>query len=235
MGNENWENMFVSKVMRTNLGQCNSLPRYYLILAEELEAEANLALAPNHSYIVFKNDEGHLKNIELSSKMITTNAFVSNSAFINANALANKLYMQPLDKRQLLSKHYVDLTLGYISKYGYSPIVAEMLNKALEIDKNNISAKRLSINYAIVNLEYIMHQYGISKEEIQKIQHIPQAMELYNSIVEKSKEIDRLGYKPMPKELYEKWLKSLDNFKNKQQTKKEIKQLEIKMIKTIKD
>src|SRR5690606_22632601 len=51
MGINDWSKMFVSKLLETGKGQCNSLPRLYLILAEEIGAEAFLSLSPNHSYI----------------------------------------------------------------------------------------------------------------------------------------------------------------------------------------
>ena len=42
LGIKDWSKMFVSKLLATGKGQCNSLPRLYLILAEEIGAEAFL-------------------------------------------------------------------------------------------------------------------------------------------------------------------------------------------------
>jgi len=50
-GQEDWTNMFVTKLLATNKGNCHSLPYLYKILAEELGETAHLALAPNHIYI----------------------------------------------------------------------------------------------------------------------------------------------------------------------------------------
>ena len=44
MGKDDWSKMFVKKLLETGKGQCNSLPELYLILAEEIDAEANLCL-----------------------------------------------------------------------------------------------------------------------------------------------------------------------------------------------
>ena len=50
-GEKDLTKVFVTKLMRTNTGQCSSLPTFYKILAEEIGAEAYLALAPMHMYI----------------------------------------------------------------------------------------------------------------------------------------------------------------------------------------
>lgn len=41
MGNQDWSNMFVEKVLRTNSGQCHSLPLLYLIMAKEIGQKPN--------------------------------------------------------------------------------------------------------------------------------------------------------------------------------------------------
>ena len=79
--------MFVQKLLVTGKGQCNSLPKLYLILAEEIGAEAHLALSPNHSYIKFPDDEGNWHNIELTNNMLTTDAFILNSGYVKAEAI----------------------------------------------------------------------------------------------------------------------------------------------------
>ncbi len=50
-GHNDITNLFVSKLLATKKGNCNSMPYLYKILTEEIGADANLALAPNHVYI----------------------------------------------------------------------------------------------------------------------------------------------------------------------------------------
>ncbi|WP_312900741.1 hypothetical protein [Chryseobacterium taichungense] len=57
MGKKDWSKTFVDKLVEKGSGQCHSMPLYYLILAEELGAEAYLSYAPNHSYIRFMDEE----------------------------------------------------------------------------------------------------------------------------------------------------------------------------------
>lgn len=82
-GREDWTKMFVHKLIQTNSGQCNSLPRLYLILAEEIGTEAFLALSPNHSYIKFRDDEDNWCNIELTNGMFTLTPLFYNQATLN--------------------------------------------------------------------------------------------------------------------------------------------------------
>jgi|GEM_PF-6378361 len=54
-GREDTRKVFVTKLLATNSGQCQSLPQLYLILAEELGTTAYLAFSPEHSYIKFQD------------------------------------------------------------------------------------------------------------------------------------------------------------------------------------
>src|SRR5690606_15093546 len=140
MGAKDYTKMFVSKLMKTNTGQCHSMPLLYLILVEQIGAEAYVVMSPNHSYIRFKDDDGETLSVELTNGMFSANSFVLNSGYIKAEALKNKLYMQNLTKKEVLSQTYVDLASGYIHKFGYDEFVAKVLNKALELNSNNINA-----------------------------------------------------------------------------------------------
>ena len=77
---------FVIKLLAKGNGQCISMPLLYLILAEELNAKAWLALAPEHSFIVFKDCiNGHSYNFETTNGHITSDNWVMASGYINAN------------------------------------------------------------------------------------------------------------------------------------------------------
>ena len=92
-GHGDWKNMFVSKLMATRKGNCHSLPFLYKILAEELGAKANLALAPNHIYIKHWNEKDGWYNTELTSGIFPIDSWLMASGYIHLDAVANKLYM----------------------------------------------------------------------------------------------------------------------------------------------
>ena len=79
--------------MATRKGNCHSLPFLYKILAEELGAKANLALAPNHIYIKHWNEKDGWYNTELTSGIFPIDSWLMASGYIHLDAVANKLYM----------------------------------------------------------------------------------------------------------------------------------------------
>ena len=218
-GAKDWSKMFVSKLIDTHSGQCHSMPLLYLILAEELNAEAYLSFSPNHTYIKFKDSKNKWYNVELTNGMLTADSFVLNNGYIKAEALQNKIYMQNLSEKELLSEFYVDLANGYIHKFGYDGFVEKVINKALELYPNNISAQMIKANYNTERFQYVMNQLGIDpsdKKQLQRIKEYPKVIELLNQTNTQYNDIDNLGFTQMPEEEYKQWLNSLKDAKKKQ-------------------
>src|SRR5690606_33493620 len=219
MGIKDYSKMFVSKLLATQTGQCHSMPLLYLILAEEINAEAYLAYSPNHSYIRFPADNGKWYDVELTNGMFSTPSYVLNSGFIKSEALQNKIYMQSLSDKQLLSQLYTDLAGGYIAKYGYDEFSAKVISKALELYPNNIFANLTKGNIDAKRLQYVLQQLGINPnipEDRNKIRNYPQAMAVLQEANYQHKKIDNLGYTYMPDEAYQNWLQSMKEQKSKQ-------------------
>ena len=118
-GVQNWSKMFVTKLLKTNTGQCHSMPLLYLTIAEQIGAVAYLSQSPNHSYIKFQDEKGKWYNLELTNGMFTVSSFILNNGFIRSEAIQNDIYMQNMTKKELLSQFYTDLASGYIHKFGY--------------------------------------------------------------------------------------------------------------------
>lgn len=218
-GAKDHSKMFVSKLMNSGTGQCHSMPLLYLMLAEQIGAEAYLSLSPNHSYIRFPDDLGDMQNIELTNGMFTTNTYILESGYIKSEALQNKIYMQNLDKQQLLSQMYTDLAGGYIHKYGYDEFTGEVLNKSLELYPNNINSQMLQANYLRNKFEYATKELNIdshNSEDLQNIGHYPEVVGLLNQFNSQNQQIENLGYLQMPAEEYIKWLNSVNKEQNKQ-------------------
>ncbi|KXH84905.1 hypothetical protein [Chryseobacterium kwangjuense] len=221
MGAKDYSKMFVSKLMNTNSGQCHSMPLLYLILAEQIGAEAYLVMSPNHSYIRFKDADGEMLSVELTNGMFSANSFVLNSGYIKAEALKNKLYMQNLNKREILSQTYVDLASGYIHKYGYDEFVSKVLDNALALNPNNINATLWKSNTDQVRFMQACSRFGIDpqiKEQLQNIRNYPPLEDQFRQINIGFDYIDQSGFTQMPLDQYEKWLGSLKSTENKQKS-----------------
>ncbi|MGU3375084.1 hypothetical protein [Chryseobacterium sp. M5A1_1a] len=221
MGVKDYSKMFVSKLMKSNTGQCHSMPLLYLILAEQIGAEAFLVMSPNHSYIRYMDDSGEMLSLELTNGMFSANSFVLNSGYIKSEALQNKLYMQNLSKKEVLSQTFVDLASGYIHKFGYDEFVGQVLNKALELNPNNINATLWKSNTNQIRFQEACKRLGINyedKQELQNIRNYPNLVGQLQEINNEFNEIDQSGFSIMPPEDYEQWLSSLNSVENRQKS-----------------
>lgn len=221
LGEKDWSKMFVSKLLKTGSGQCHSMPQYYLMLAEAMGTEAYLALAPNHSYIRFIDDEGKLRNIELTNGMFSTNTFLLESGYIKSEALQNKIYMENLTKKELLGMAYFDLARGYVHKFGYDEFVNQVIDKALELYPNGIAPNMEKSNVSRTRLLSALRRLGINpddKRDLERAGYFPKAVDQFKQLQEQFSKIDNLGYAEMPASAYEAWLGSLKTETNKQES-----------------
>lgn len=238
MGIEDWSKMFVSKLLETGKGQCNSLPRLYLILAEEIGAEAFLSLSPNHSYIKFRDDDNNWYNVELTNGMFTTDSSILQSGFIKSEALQNEIYMQKMTEKQLLSQLLSDFAQGYARKFGYDTFVNQVIDKALQLYPNSVSANMMKSNYLTIQFEYVAQQVGINarnRQELQNIRHYPKIVEILNQVNTQYDQVDDLGFEFMSPEDYQKWLSSLQETKQKEDNEAMKKQFNVKLNQSIKN
>ena len=212
MGIKDWSKMFVSKLLSTGKGQCNSLPRLYLILAEEIGAEAYLSLSPNHSYIKFRDEDGNWYNVELTNGMFTTDSMILQSGFIKSEALQKGIYMEQLTSKQLFSQLLTDFGGGYTRKYGYDAFVKKVIDKALELNPTSISAHMANSSFLTEQFEYAAKQVGVNtrdRTDLQNIRFYPEIVQLLNRTKAQYSKVDDLGFEFMSPEAYQKWLASL--------------------------
>lgn len=218
MGKENWDNMFVSKLLYQGSGQCNSMPRLYMILAEEIGAESYLAFAPNHSFIRFKDQIGEWHNAELTSGAIMSDIFMLDSGFMKAETVQNGNYMTGLTKRQIMAQLLDDLASGYISKFGRDEFVQEVIDKSLELHPDGINPNIHQFNMKLARMSFVAQQLQAKSPE--QLKPYPQAMQLLQELAEQDRKLKNLGFEEMPKERYEAWLNSLKQEKEKQDNEK---------------
>ena len=228
-GKEDRTKLFVSKLLATNKGQCHSLPLLYLILCEETGTEANLAYSPSHSYIKFKDNTGNWYNLELTNGHIVTDAFIVGSGFITSEALKNKLYMEPQTKRQVIAQCINDLSMGYEHKYGYDSFIKQCIDTVLKYDPHNLGGWMMKSNYQTQLFEYVVNQVGRLHPDILK-ERYPQIYELLQERNTTYRAMDASGYREMPKDVYESWLKSVNEEKERREYNEKYKKV-LRLIK----
>ena len=216
MGGEDWTKMFVSKLLASQSGQCHSMPLLYLILCEETNTPANLAFSPSHTYAKFKDQSGNWHNLEMTNGRIVSDAYIIGSGYITAQALKNRIYMEPLTTRQTIAQCMADLGKGYIKKYGYDSFVSQCADTTLKYDPTNIFARQLKSDYQTLRFEYVVNQIGRPHPDILKAQY-PKVYQLLEERNQTYQYIDNSGYQEMPAQAYQEWLNAVNKEKEKQE------------------
>lgn len=206
-GHNQWDNMFVTKLLKTHKGNCHSLPYLYKILAEEIGAKAHLALAPNHVYIKHFNQKDGWFNTELTSGVFPRDAWLMASGYIHLNAIKNGVYLKALNDKESIALCMVDLALGYSKQGDYDPnFVLKCANKALETFPSFANALVLKIEAKGRILQQLLEENELMFDVAHQL---PQAHTLKEEIEKELQYIHQLGYRQMPESMYLDWLISL--------------------------
>ena len=142
---EPWERQFVSRTFKTHKGQCRSLPWMYKILANELHADAALALAPRHSYIMYKDEDKITPeewiNLELTTNAMSPSWWIKKDFEICDSAVIVGTYMTPLTDIQTVACQMADLAFGYKEKFlRYDEFTYFCVSRSLEFYPMNPNA-----------------------------------------------------------------------------------------------
>lgn len=220
-GEKDWTKGMVSKLLRYQTGQCHSMPLLYLILTEELGSTAYLAYAPEHSYIKIPLSNGRFQNLELTNGRLTTDSYILGSGFIKSEALANKVYMNPLSKKETVASCMLDLAKGYRNKYGFDEFYLTMVNTALNYVPNDVVGIYQRGGYYYWLLQSVLEQ---DPNILKKLRDHPELQDIVDNLKFNNERLMSLGYSEMPKEAYADWLKSMD--KEREKSKKLVNALQ---------
>jgi len=213
-GVTDWQNMFVSKLLMTGSGNCHSLPYLYKILAEEIEVDAHLTLAPNHIYIKHQSIKNGWYNTELTSGIFPNDSWIMASGYVHLDGIRNGLYMKPLTNRESIALILVDLAQGYEKRIPLNDgvFILKCLKTALNESPNLITALLMKLETNKKELE----RFALSKnKEINQVMEFPKGRAMWQDLNQQVRHITELGYRQMPKDMYIDWLVSLKTEKDK--------------------
>lgn len=212
MGDNDWTKMFVTKLLRTKSGNCNSLPYLYKILNDELGSKVYLALGPNHLYIKHKDNDNHWVNVELTNGSFPTDAWVISSLSINTDAIKSEIYMKPLTQKESVALCLFDLAEAYKFQYGLDDFVLQLCNTLIANFPKCIMA------YMIKSDVYVKQREDLMKQTHNK--RTKSVMELEKLAKEQYKIEDDLGYQAEPAAHYEQWQQDVEKEKERQKQAK---------------
>lgn len=215
MGYEDWKNMFVTKLLGTNYGQCHSMPLLYLIVASEIEAKAYLSTSPSHSFIKYKNGN-QWRNVELTNGHITSDDWLMASGYIKSEGIKSRLYLDTISMQQTIALCLEDLAKGYALKYGgYDDFALQCINMSLKYYPNSWAAMAEKSDYYTLLFQYVAGQTGYNN--LEEVLKIPQARNIFRQMKSMYDALDNAGYAQIPPEAYEDWLRSIDKEKRKRE------------------
>lgn len=206
LGEKDWRNTFVTKLLVTKSGNCHSLPILYKILCEEINAKASLALAPNHLYIKHINEQGQWSNLELTNGGFPRDQWIIQQMAITVEAIKNGVYMQPLTEKENIALTMFDLISAYENQNGYDSFVLKVADTALHYYPKCIPLLMMKANY------YRYFGEAEKKKGYPDLAYLKTNHAMYKCIIQT---IDSLGYKDMPIEQYEDWIKEVEEEKVK--------------------
>lgn len=220
-GHKELSNLFVSKLLDTQKGNCNSMPYLYKILAEELGVDANLALAPNHVYIKHNIKSLGWYNTELTSGIFPIDAWLSASGFIHLDAIKNGVFMKALNNKESLALLLVDLATAYNRSFPNNDgsFALKCAERAIQIHPYLANALLLQAETHTKQFQKLMREQNTKDIQATTLNN-PKAKELFDLMNKEYTHIHKIGYRSMPEEMYLDWLVSLKTEKAKYEDKR---------------
>jgi hypothetical protein len=213
-GEQDYRKMFVSKLLRTNTGQCHSMPLLYKLLADRLGVPAYISMAPNHTFISIKDERGSLYRYETTNGHFTTDAFYMSTGYIKAGALKQRTYLDTLTLRENLASQVVDLAGGYEHHYGYDEFVKKCADLALRYYPQDMQGRLWAHNVALARFTKPWQAAGQPSPEVART--LPQLQPYWAEVERWNRALAEVGFEEMPKEQYNRWLHAQEQEKARQ-------------------
>ncbi|UXX80880.1 hypothetical protein N7E81_07175 [Reichenbachiella carrageenanivorans] len=212
-GEQDWSQMFVSKLLKTHKGNCHSLPYLYKIIAEELNVPAYMAFAPNHIFIKQYFQQNGWYNTELTNASFPSDAWLLVSGYTHVDAVKNSIYLDTLGNQESLAQCYVDLAKGFERLFPTQISFREKcIDRALEIHPKNINALLMKAEICMQQFQYEIKLRGYEPDGWA---HDDEMSKLFAALNLQYAYLHRLGYRQMPKDMYLDWLGKLETEKEK--------------------
>lgn len=201
-GKEDYQKLFVSKLLKTHTGQCRSMPMLYKILSDEIGAESYLALGPNHLYIKHLDEQGKWVNIELTNGHFASDSWMISSMDISAESIRKGVYMKELSQKESVAFCLTELAMAYQHKYGYDSLGLVATDLTLAHFPNCINALMHQAN--------TLTQFGLAYIKEHGRQRSPYLDSNYAAYQSLESQMAALGYREMSADKYAAWVRSME-------------------------
>ncbi|OON65254.1 hypothetical protein [Hymenobacter sp. CRA2] len=207
-GRQDYTKQFVTKLLRTNSGQCHSLPLLYKLVADGLGIRTYLSMAPNHSYIQVLDNQGELYSYEPTNGHFVSDAYYMSSGFIKAGALKQRAYLDTLTQRETLAGRVFDLAQSYARRYGHDAFTAQCAALGLRYYPQSVQGRMLAHDAALMALMVAVKANGQPTEAQARLN--PKLRPLMEEVERRKRAVAELGHEDMPAEQYARWLQQVE-------------------------
>jgi len=218
---KHFDSHFVTKLMRSGSGQCLSMPLYYLVLAEKIGAQAYWAFSPQHSFVKIQDEKDTWYNLELTCGAILSDAHYMNSSYIKAEAIRNRLYLEPMGKKEIVTRLLDELAKGYYEKFGMDDFFLNCINTSSKNVKSQLEPLIMKAAYESRLVLTLAKLLEAPKPEIMQ-QKSPESYQHYLKLQNLDQQIDNLGYEELPDGIYARWLEYINKLKAKEDKRKNL-------------
>lgn len=203
-GRKNYNPLTVAKLLRTNKGQCHSMPLLFKILADEMKVRAYICLSPAHSYIKLFLDNGSRPVFETTNGYLTDEKWILSTNVVPFTALRNSVYLDTLSRQEHLVHCLNHLANAYESEFGYQKFVKEVAEIAISEAPKYPPAWALFSNYVTYSTMNALKELGYPKlAELEAYPVLKGRLELMYQIYD---DMDKMGYKDLKESEYKQWL-----------------------------
>jgi len=174
------------------------------VLAEKLGAKTYLSFAPQHSFIKYPDSKGGIHAYEPTSNWKISDQWYVEHMGISVNAIRYGIYLDTLNKQEIVANCMLDLAYGYLKQFGAADgkFIKACIYTAIQYypRKNNITAYFLLSSLLARELDRVLNANGI--KDIKDINKVPEAKKLYLALQQNEADIKKLGYQPMSEKIY---------------------------------
>ncbi|MBI2967706.1 MAG: hypothetical protein HYY40_07825 [Bacteroidetes bacterium] len=202
-------NYFLTKTLATGTGQCNTLPRVYLVLAEALGVNASLTFAPQHSFIKYQNNKGTFENYEPTIDWHMSDQDYTEQLSVMSSAIANGIYLKPLNKKEMIASIMIDLAYNFSREHWMAD--GKFMNECLDyaLSKTTDSEGLLLKNLMFASkLDRVLEKNNIT--DLNDIEKYPEAVQAYKDFQDSENLLQLLGIQQFPESKYKAMLEKHD-------------------------
>ena len=219
MSDSDLESSLVSRLLKTKRGNCRSLPFLYKILANEVNVEAFIAIAPMHCYVKHRDEKGNWWNLEMTTGSFSRSSFIMETFNVSEIAIESGLFIKSLSDIESVAYCICDLLNYYEYKTGrysddfirkcYSIGLQYYPNSQLQTNKGNDLKFRLDSK--IINM-------GL--KGYRDIINYPELMREFEAMDSTFQYLSKIGYSTIKPEDYEKMVNDIKVKQTKLNTEK---------------